>query len=93
MQINEHIVINKPKSVMNGPSHGETAWVRRAFLRSIWEMRKRVMEEQGVDIFQLYEMSDCIEVHIEGDFVGKPVPKDWELKLKRREQRSSRRLL
>lgn len=74
MKVNEHIVLNKPASVVGQRTRkAESVWVRRAVLRSIWRMRERIIVEHGIDIFQVYDMTDCVEVHIEGDFVGLPV--------------------
>ena len=68
MRIDEHIVMEKPMTVRRGKLVKDAVWTRRSILKAVWELRTRIMDEQQVDIFQVYEMTDCIEVHIEGDF-------------------------
>ena len=83
-KIDEKIVIQRPQSVIDGPTRGYGVWTRKAILRAIWEMRMRLIKEKQIDIFQVYEMTDCIEVHIEGEFVTMPVGDYIERKMKRR---------
>jgi len=84
IRVDEHIVLKRPKSVMNGSPTLYGAWTRRAILRAVWALRNRIMDESGVDIFQVYEMTDCVEVHIEGEFETLPVPPGWVRKENRR---------
>lgn len=82
MLVKEVLVVKKPATAIGKGRKNESVWTRKAALRAIWQLRIRIMLEQGIDIFQVYEMSDCIEVHIEGDFKGKEVDARW---IKRRE--------
>lgn len=84
MKIDEHIVIRKPPGIQAANGRRDAAWTRRAILHAIWVMRRKVMEEQRADLFQVYEMTDCIEVHIEGEFVTLPTDKDSVRRKKRR---------
>ena len=84
MHIDEKIVIEKPMTVQKGTLYKDGVWTRRAIMRAIWDLRKRMIREHGVDLFQVYEMSDCIEVHVEGDFTTIPADDGWEHKKKRR---------
>ena len=95
-KIDETIVIQRPKTIIEGPVRGYGVWTRKAVLRAIWDIRMRLIKEKQIDIFQVYEMTDCIEVHIEGEFVTLPIGNytDWlqkRIALKESTPRTKRR--
>ena len=67
MEISERLVIDKPDTIRRAGLKRLTTWTKHAILSGLWKIRRKVMDEKGVDIFQVYEMTDCIEIRIEGD--------------------------
>lgn len=67
MKIDRRIVVNKPKSTRASSPRRQNLWTKRAVLRSVWDIRKRILEESGEDIFGLFVMDDCIEINIKGE--------------------------
>ena len=72
MRLDERIVINIPKSVQGSTTRTRNAWVRRAVLRALWEVRNRRLVE-GYDILNVFTMTDCVEVNIKGDLEAMPI--------------------
>lgn len=72
MFVEEKIVIKKPKTIREGSAKRAAVWTRHAFLSALYKLRIRIMNEHGFDIFGVYEMTDCVEVNIKGDFEGLP---------------------
>lgn len=69
MEIDERIVIKMPKSVaLKANSRGKKLWSKRACMRAVWDARCRILEETGEDIFNVFVMTDCVEISIRGDF-------------------------
>ena len=66
MNIKERIVIKIPKSIQKATTTKRSTWIRRSVLRAIWEVRNKVILEEGEDIFGLYKMTDCVEVNLSG---------------------------
>lgn len=65
MKLNERIVIPNPKTYYTFMSpRGRAAWKRRAVRNAVYELRNRILRETGEDIFQVFYMSDCIEVNV-----------------------------
>ena len=74
MNVDERVVVKIPKTVQNGTVRRRNAWMRRAVLRVLWEKRIDRMVAEGVDIFGVYVMTDCIEVNLKGDLEAPPAP-------------------
>lgn len=74
MQIDERFVVPIPKTVQNGTVRRRNAWIRKAVLRSLWDARVKKMVEDGVDIFGVFTMTDCVEVNLKGDLEAPPAP-------------------
>ncbi len=66
MKINERIVVKIPKSIQKATPTKRSTWIRHAILRAFWDVRNRIILEEGEDIFNIYKMSDCIEVNLSG---------------------------
>lgn len=76
MDINERIVINIPKNILNATPTKKSTWLRHAILRNIWDLRNRIIVDAGVDIFGLYQMTDCIELNLKGVLEARDVSKE-----------------
>ena len=92
MEIDEHIFIKKPKTVLCGPARSEGAWSRRAVSMAVWKLRCNLIRQYGADIFQVVETPDGIEMTIQGDLVASRADMDDE-NLLRREYRKGRKML
>lgn len=76
MDINERIVINIPKNIREGSPTKRSTWIRHAILRSFWNVRNRIILDDGVDIFGVYTMTDSIEVNLRGSLEARDVSKE-----------------
>ena len=76
MKIDERIVINIPKNIREATPTKRSTWIRHAILRTLWGIRTRFMLDEGVDIFGVYKMTDCIEVNLHGELETKDVSKE-----------------
>lgn len=45
-------------------------WAKKAARKAVWEARCRILQETGLDVFNVFVMTDCIEVTIRGDMEG-----------------------
>lgn len=75
MTIDERIVVTIPKSARETSPRQRTAWVRRLVARAIMEARGRILEQTREDIFNVFVMSDCVEISIKGDLETRTVEK------------------
>ena len=73
MKVKERVVLKMPPSVLRKNLRGQHAWARRAVRKAVWEARCRILEESGYDIFNVFVMTDCVEVTIDGEFDAMPV--------------------
>lgn len=67
MWVDRRIVVNQPKSVRAWSPRKRKAWIRKAVLRSLWEVRKGILEESGEDIFGVSVRDDHIIINFRGD--------------------------
>lgn len=68
MEIDERIVIQMPRTVaVRANSRGKKLWAKRACMRAVWDARWRILKETGEDIFNVFVMTDCVEVTIRGE--------------------------
>lgn len=68
MVIDERIVVKMPKSVaLKANPRGKKHWSKRACMRGVWAARCRILEETGEDIFNVFVMTDCVEISIRGE--------------------------
>jgi len=72
MEVNERMVIKMPSTVAKGTRHAKAVWANRACRRALWALRNRIIDGQGVDIFNVFVMTDCIEVTIRGELDAMP---------------------
>jgi len=72
MEIRERIVIRIPTFIRGSTTRKRNTWIRHAILRGIWEVRNKYLIE-GVDIFNVFTMTDCIEVNLRGDIEAMPI--------------------
>lgn len=70
MKVEETIVIQMPPSVMSKNLRGRNLWTKKAARKAVWEARCRILQETGLDVFNVFVMTDCIEVTIRGDMEG-----------------------
>ena len=75
MKVSERRVIPKGKRIQDGRAKTVCIWTRRQAMRAIWDIRCSILKETGEDIFGLFEMTDCIEVSINGDLETVVQPK------------------
>lgn len=76
MTVDERIVIKIPKSAMEKSPLQRTVWVRRLVSRAIMAARAKILEEIQEDIFNVFVMTDCVEISIRGELETKHVEKD-----------------
>lgn len=76
MQIDERIVVPIPKSAQDSSPRQRTAWVRRLVSRAIMEARGRILEQTQEDIFNVFVMTDCVEISIKGELETRTVERD-----------------
>lgn len=76
MTIDERIVIPIPKSAFEKSNLQRTVWVRRLIARAIMAARAKILEESQEDIFNVFVMTDCVEISIKGELDTKHVEKD-----------------
>ena len=74
MEVNERIVIEIPEG-MRGNRRRRPYWIKRNIAKAVIEMRNRIVEATGMDIFNLYVMDDCIEISLKGELEAKPFEK------------------
>jgi len=67
MQIDEKIVIEYPPSLRRFTGRQKAMWAKHRMMTSLFDLRRRLIKEKGVDIFNLYVMTDCIEFSLKGD--------------------------
>lgn len=76
MKIDERIVIQIPKNIREATPTKRSTWVRHAILRSIWDIRNRIILDDAADIFGVFTMTDCIEVNLRGELEARDVSKE-----------------
>ena len=76
MTIDERIVIPIPKSAFEKSNLQRTVWVRRLIARALMAARAKILEESQEDIFNVFVMTDCVEISIKGELDTKHVEKD-----------------
>ena len=67
MKVEETIVIQMPPSVMKKNLRARNLWTKRNVKKAVWEARCRILRETGLDVFNVFVMTDCVEVTIRGD--------------------------
>lgn len=72
MKIDERIVIKMPKYIARGTNHKKAVWANAACRRAMWAARNRIIDGCGLDIFNVFIMTDCIEVTVRGDLEANP---------------------
>ena len=72
MRLDERIVIRIPPSVRDATPRKRSTWIRHAILRGIWDVRNKYLVE-GVDIFNVFTMTDCVEVNLNGEVEAMPI--------------------
>ncbi len=77
MYLDEHILIQKPPTVQNKNLRFQGRWIHKAVLKAVWELRRRVMDEEGVDIFNVRERDGYIELAIRGELDAMDVKPSW----------------
>ncbi len=82
MDVDERIVVKIPRTVAELKARRRMVWIRRAVMKAMWEIREKVLLERGYDIFNLFVMTDCIEVSIKGDLEAKGAEKRDVLRAK-----------
>lgn len=70
MKVQETIVIQMPPSVMKKNTRGRNLWTKKAVRKAVWEARCKILQETGIDVFNVFVMTDCIEITIRGDMDG-----------------------
>lgn len=75
MKIDERIVLQIPKSAFEKSNLQRTVWVRRLISRAIMDARAKILEETQEDIFNVFVMTDCVEITIKGELETKHVEK------------------
>lgn len=98
MLIDERIVIEIPKSVHNRSRRQMTVWVKRLVSRAVMKARAEILERTNEDIFNVFLMTDCVEISIKGDLEtlhvengGKGGVKPWYDEKAERRRRYRRR--
>lgn len=71
MEIDERIVVEIPPS-MRDNRRRKPHWIKRNVIKALLEVRNRIGEETGEDIFNLFVMDDCIEITIKGQLESSP---------------------
>ena len=72
MEIRERVVIRIPPFVLGSTTRKRNIWIRPAILRAVWEVRNKYLVE-GFDIFNVFTMTDCIEVNLRGELEAMPI--------------------
>ena len=67
MRIDERIVIQMPKSILETGVRRRKTWARHAAIRALWNLRRSILEKTGEDIIGMFTMQDCIELNIHAD--------------------------
>lgn len=70
MKVQETIVIQMPPTVMKKNTRGKNLWTKKAVMKAVWQARCRILQETGIDVFNVFVMTDCIEITIRGDMDG-----------------------
>ena len=70
MKVQETIVIKMPPSVTKKNLRSRNLWTKKAVRKAVWEARCRILQETGLDVFNVFVMTDCVEVTIRGDMEG-----------------------
>jgi len=76
MWVNRTVVITKPESIRRAKLKIQSAWVRRAALRAVWDLRRRVIKETGQDILGIIDNPGNIVVNINGDLDARSIYED-----------------
>ena len=71
-KIDERFVLNIPRSVQAGTVRRRNGWSRKNILKSLWKLRAKIIAEDGVDIFGVFNMTDCVEVNFKGELEAPP---------------------
>lgn len=90
MRIEERIVIPKPKMVLNGSKQYAARWVGRIISHKLWSIRSKYIIERGVDIFNVFTMTDCIEFTLSGDMDVLPWDKERVMRYKSKKWKRKR---
>lgn len=67
MKVQETIVIKMPPSVTKMNRRSRNLWTKKAARKAVWEARCNILQETGLDVFNVFVMNDCVEVTIRGD--------------------------
>ena len=67
MKVEKTIVIQMPPSVTKKNLRSRNLWAKKAVRKAVWEARCNILQETGLDVFNVFVMTDCVEVTIRGD--------------------------
>lgn len=70
MKVEKTIVIQMPPSVTKKNLRSRNLWSKKAVRKAVWEARCNILQETGLDVFNVFVMTDCVEVTIRGDMEG-----------------------
>lgn len=80
MQVDERIVVQIPKTVNMKSRRQKIVWLRKLVARSIMAAREKILKETQEDIFNVFVMTDCVEITIKGDVETKHADKKKDYK-------------
>lgn len=67
MNIDAQMSIPKPPSVHKHGWGWQMHWMRRCIMREIWDLRMRILNEEGEDIFQIVITEECVNFSLKGE--------------------------
>ncbi len=89
MLVDERIVVQVPKTVDKKSSRQKVVWMRKLVARSIMAAREKILKETQEDIFNVFVMTDCVEITIKGELETKHADrkKDYKPWAKRKKRK------
>lgn len=76
MLVDERMVIQIPKSIVLKSNRQKSIWIRKLITRAIMEARARILDKTECDIFNVFVMTDCVEISIKGDIEARHLDKE-----------------
>ena len=67
MRVDERIVVKMSKTTARSNARSKTAWAKRAVRTALWEIRKKILDELGLAIYNVFVYTDRVEVSIAGE--------------------------
>ena len=80
MKVEKTIVIQMPPSVTKKNLRSRNLWTKKAARKAVWEARCNILQETGLDVFNVFVMTDCVEVTIRGDMEATEKPEGKKLR-------------